>query len=61
MENRKKQLEMQVMKISEDMVKARDCYYNDEWLSGAIYEQIFTEKIKELKKAIDDAIKENVL
>ena len=61
MENMLEDLEVQVMEITEGIEKARDCYYNENWLSDEMYKQIFLEKIKEIKKAIDEAIEANVL
>lgn len=55
------QLENAVLDIMAQLRDARQTYYQEEWLSDAMYMQIFAEKVKELKKAIDDAIKESIL
>lgn len=54
-------LENEVLKITEQITDARRTYCNEEWLSDTMYMQIFGEKVKELKKVIDDAIKESIL
>lgn len=55
------QLENTVLDIMAQLRDARQTYYQEEWLSDAMYMQIFAEKVKELKKVIDDAIKESIL
>lgn len=55
------QLENAVLDIMAQLRDARQTYYQEDWLSDAMYMQIFAEKVKELKKAIDDAIKESIL
>lgn len=55
------QLENAVLDIMAQLRDARQTYYQEDWLSDAMYMQIFAEKVKELKKVIDDAIKESIL
>lgn len=54
------QLENAVLDIMAQIRDARQTYYQEDWLSDAMYMQIFAEKIKELKKTIDEAIEANV-
>lgn len=56
-----KKLEIAVMEIMAQIRDANQTYYNENWLSEDMYEQVFLEKAKELKKVIDDAIKESIL
>lgn len=54
------QLENAVLDIMAQIRDARQTYYQEDWLSDQMYMQIFAEKVKELKKAIDEAIDANV-
>lgn len=54
------QLENAVLDIMAQIRDARQTYYQEDWLSDQMYMQIFAEKVKDLKKAIDEAIKANV-
>lgn len=54
------QLENAVLDVMAEIRDARQTYYQEDWLSDAMYMQIFAEKVKKLKKAIDEAIEANV-
>lgn len=54
------QLESVVMELIQAIKDARQCYYNENWLSDRMYKQVFLEKIKEMKEAIDEATKDYV-
>lgn len=54
------QLENTVLDIMAQIRDARQTYYQEDWLSDAMYMQIFEEKVKKLKEVIDEAIKANV-
>lgn len=53
-------LEDAVLDIMAQIRDARQTYLQEDWLSDAMYMQIFGEKVKELKKAIDEATEANV-
>lgn len=55
------QLENTVLDIMAQLRDARQTYYQEDWLSDAMYMQIFLEKVKELKLAIDEAVEAHVL
>lgn len=54
-------LEQIVLEISQQIKDARDCYYKENWLSDKMFNLVFVEKVKQLKEAIDEAIKADVL
>lgn len=55
------QLEAIVVEIMAQIKDARETYLQENWLSDVMYRQVFLEKIKEMKKAIDEAIENDVL
>ena len=55
------QLEAIILELMAQIKDARETYIRENWLSDVMYRQIFIEKVKEIKKGIDEAIEAAIL